>query len=82
MFEEFDKRIWGFFFVGCRLIYGLIEVVEYVVEWFVGLDLGNISYYVVLLNLYVKEGRWDDVERVRKLIDEKGMGKMIGYSIF
>ncbi|XP_021748769.1 pentatricopeptide repeat-containing protein DOT4, chloroplastic-like [Chenopodium quinoa] len=77
---EPDKRIWGSLLAGCRLTHVSITVVERVAEHLIRLDPEDISCYVVLSNFYAEEGRWDDVERVRKLIDDKGMEKMTGYS--
>ncbi|KAL2892218.1 hypothetical protein RDABS01_008127 [Bienertia sinuspersici] len=77
---EPDKRIWGSLLAGCSSSHGSIDVAERVVKQLIRLDPENTSCYVVLSNLYAEEGRWDDVERVRKLIDDKGMAKMTGYS--
>ncbi|KNA20071.1 hypothetical protein SOVF_055690 [Spinacia oleracea] len=77
---EPDKRIWGSLLAGCRETHGSIDVAERVAEQMIRLDPENTSCYVVLSNLYAEQGRWDDVERVRKLIDDTGMEKMTGHS--
>ncbi|KMT20483.1 hypothetical protein BVRB_1g004700 [Beta vulgaris subsp. vulgaris] len=79
---EPDKRIWGSLLAGCKSTHGSIDVAELVVQQLIRLDPKNTSYYVVLSNMYAEEGRWNDVEKVRKLIDEKGIAKMTGYSTF
>ncbi|CAL5381925.1 unnamed protein product [Camellia sinensis] len=76
---EPDNRIWGALLAGCRSICGSIEIAEFVVEQLVCLDPENTSYYVVLSNLYAEQCRWEDVERMRKLVDKKGLRKETGY---
>ncbi|KAL6323117.1 hypothetical protein AAG906_027385 [Vitis piasezkii] len=78
---EPDKRIWGALLAGCRSTHGSIEIAELVAERLIGLDPQNTSYYVILSNLYAEQGRWGDVERLRKLVDEKGLKKEMGYSM-
>ena len=78
---EPDKRIWGALLAGCRSAHGSIEIAELVAERLIGLAPQNTSYYVILSNLYAEQGRWEDVERLRKLVDEKGLKKETGYSM-
>ncbi|KAK9273090.1 hypothetical protein L1049_017897 [Liquidambar formosana] len=78
---EPDKRIWGALLAGCRLTPGSIEIAELVADRLVGLDPQNTSYYVILSNLYADQGRWGDVERLRKLLDERGLRKTVGCSM-
>lgn len=69
---EPDKLIWGAILAGCASTDGSIEIAEFAVERLCNLDSQNIvSYYMILLDLYAEEGRWDDVEKLRKLVDEK-----------
>lgn len=82
MAVEPDKRIWGSLLAGCRATRGSVEVAEQVAKRLIALDPNNCSYYVFLSNLYAQEGRWDDVKRVREMIDEKRTGKTKGYSTF
>ncbi|CAK9143329.1 unnamed protein product [Ilex paraguariensis] len=78
---EPDKRIWGSLLAGCRKTRGSIDIAELVAQQLIGLDPTNTSYYVILSNLYAEQGRWKDVEKLRKLLDEKGLKKEIGYSM-
>ncbi|KAI7994833.1 Pentatricopeptide repeat-containing protein [Camellia lanceoleosa] len=78
---EPDKRIWGALLAGCRSICGSIEIAEFVVEQLIRLDQENTSCYLVLSNLYAEQFRWEDVERMRKLVNKKGLRKETGYSI-
>ncbi|KAF5938982.1 hypothetical protein HYC85_023241 [Camellia sinensis] len=72
---EPDKRIWGALLAGCRSICGSIEIAEFVVEQLIRLDQENTSCYLVLSNLYAEQFRWEDVERMRKLVDKKRLRK-------
>ncbi|XP_022759996.1 pentatricopeptide repeat-containing protein At2g20540-like [Durio zibethinus] len=68
---EPDKRIWGALLAGCRLTHGPIEIVEFVVEQLATLDPQNsTNYYRILSDLYAEEGREEDAERLRRLVDE------------
>lgn len=78
---EPDKRIWGALLAGCRSTHGHVKIAELVAERLICLDPQNTSYYVILSNLYAEQGRWGDVERLRKLIDEKGLKKEMAYSM-
>ncbi|MBA0562891.1 hypothetical protein Golob_007911 [Gossypium lobatum] len=65
-----DKRIWGAILAGCRLTPGPIEIVEFVVEQLATLDPQNsTNYYTILSDLYASEGREEDVERTRRLVE-------------
>ncbi|XVF80067.1 hypothetical protein PTKIN_Ptkin15bG0040900 [Pterospermum kingtungense] len=68
---EPDKRIWGALLAGCRLGPCATEIVEFVVEKLATLDPQNsTNYYMILSDLYAEEGRGEDAERLRKLVDE------------
>ncbi|KAJ1289242.1 hypothetical protein BS78_02G149200 [Paspalum vaginatum] len=41
----------------------------------------EFSSYVLLSNIYAAEGRWDDVEKVRKVMKEKLVEKDVGMSL-
>ncbi|KAF8380231.1 hypothetical protein HHK36_027713 [Tetracentron sinense] len=78
---EPDTRVWGSLLTGCKLTCGAIEVAEFAAERLLSLDPKNTSYYVILSNLYAEHGLWNDVERLRSLVNEKGLRKTAGYSM-
>ncbi|KAL2904338.1 hypothetical protein RDABS01_003048 [Bienertia sinuspersici] len=45
------------------------------------LEPGNPVTFVVLSNIYAAMGRWNDVERIRNMIDIKRLEKCPGYSV-
>ncbi|KAL5859702.1 hypothetical protein ACOSQ4_000998 [Xanthoceras sorbifolium] len=77
---EPDKRIWGSLLAGCRSAFGSIETAEFVVERLSTLDPKNSTYYMILLDLYADEGRWEDVAKLRKLVDENESRKAFGLA--
>lgn len=54
---------------------------ENMVKNFFELDFENLVFLVVLFNMYVVMGRWKDVERIRNMLDVKGVEKYFGYSV-
>lgn len=44
------------------------------------LEPENPVPFVILSNLYARQGRWDNAERIRQTIDERGLEKLPGYS--
>lgn len=78
---EPDIRIWGALLAGCRRTSGSTEVAEIAAHRLIRLDPENTSYHVFLSNLYAEQSRWEDVERLRNLVQEKGLKKETGYSM-
>ncbi|KAE8676765.1 DNA mismatch repair protein PMS1-like [Hibiscus syriacus] len=76
---EPTKSIWGSLLTGCRS-HGNLELSEIAAKKLVELEPDNSAYYVVLSNLYSDMGRWDDAEKVRTLMKERGMRKGLGFS--
>ncbi|XP_073027319.1 pentatricopeptide repeat-containing protein DOT4, chloroplastic-like [Primulina eburnea] len=75
-----DKRIWGALLAGVQNTRGNIDILELVVEKLNSLDPENTSYLVVLSNLYAEHGRWEEVEKLRNMIDNKSLKKIMGYT--
>ncbi|KAG8389464.1 hypothetical protein BUALT_Bualt02G0232100 [Buddleja alternifolia] len=71
--------IWGALLAGCRAQANL-ELSEFAAWKLVELEPENCAYYVVLSNLYAEMGRWNDVEKVRELMKERGLKKDMGSS--
>lgn len=77
---EPDKRIWGALLAGVQNTRGNSDILELVVKKLNSLDPENTSYLVVLSNLYAEHGRWEEVEKLRNIIDNKSLKKIMGYS--
>ncbi|KAM7495885.1 hypothetical protein LguiA_020299 [Lonicera macranthoides] len=74
-----SRSIWGAFLNGCKA-HGNQELSEFAAWKLIELAPENSAYYVMLSNLYVEMGRWNDVEKVRRLMKERGLKKTLGYS--
>ncbi|KAF9604942.1 hypothetical protein IFM89_011309 [Coptis chinensis] len=70
-----SKTMWGAHLAGCKA-HGNLELSEYATWKLVELDPGN--GYVMLFNLYVEMGRWNEVEKVRRLMKYRGLEKDAG----
>ncbi|KAK6154201.1 hypothetical protein DH2020_013840 [Rehmannia glutinosa] len=71
--------IWGALLAGCRA-QANSELSETAAWKLVELEPHNCAYYVMLSNLYAEKGRWNDVEKVRKLMKDRGLKKDMGSS--
>ncbi|CAN0890295.1 Pentatricopeptide repeat-containing protein At1g04840 [Linum grandiflorum] len=76
-----DLVIWGALFCACRA-HKNIELAELSARKLLELEPKHPGSYVFLSNAYAAVGRWEDAERVRTLMLEKGVGKDPGWSYF
>ncbi|KAG1365654.1 pentatricopeptide repeat-containing protein [Cocos nucifera] len=72
--------VWRSLLSGCR-IYGNKEIGELAAEQILKLMPNNDGAHVLLSNIYAEDGRWEDAEKVRMKMEEKGVQKACGYSI-
>ncbi|KAA8535065.1 hypothetical protein F0562_030068 [Nyssa sinensis] len=72
-----DGAIWGSLLGACR-IHRKVELGEYVAKNLFELEPDNPGAYVLLSNIYAGAGRWDDVARIRTMLNDKGMKKVPG----
>ncbi|MCL7049079.1 hypothetical protein MKW94_024224 [Papaver nudicaule] len=75
-----DAGVLGALLGACK-IYGEIELGEEIGKRVIELEPHNSGRYVLLANLYANVGRWDDVARVRKLMNDRGVKKVPGFSV-
>eukprot|EP01018_Ginkgo_biloba_P008632 Gb_28758 [translate_table: standard] len=74
-----DVAVWGSLLGACR-VHTNIELGERVAECLFELEPENAAHYVMLSNIYAAASRWDDVEKVRKMMKEKRVKKVPGCS--
>jgi pentatricopeptide repeat protein len=74
-----DSSVWGSLLSACR-IHMNVELGEYAAERLFELDPTSVSPYVLLSNIYAAAGKWDDIEKVRKLMKTKVVEKKPGCS--
>ncbi|XP_058779184.1 pentatricopeptide repeat-containing protein At1g09190-like [Vicia villosa] len=74
-----NAALWGALLSAC-LSYGDREVAEIAAKELVHLEPKNSGNYVLLSNVYAEEGKWDEVEKVRVLMQGGGIKKVPGQS--
>ncbi|KZV44134.1 pentatricopeptide repeat-containing protein-like [Dorcoceras hygrometricum] len=74
-----DKFLWASLLGGCR-IHGNYELAEKVAETLFEIEPENAATYVTLANIYASSGKWSEVAKVRKLMDERRVVKKPGIS--
>ncbi|PON93074.1 DYW domain containing protein [Trema orientale] len=75
-----DAGVLGALLGACK-IHGNLKLGEEIGEQVIKLDPNNSGRYVLLANLYANAGRWDDVAKVRKLMNDRGVKKAPGFSM-
>ena len=74
-----DPAVWDPLLGACR-IHTNIDLGEPMAEHLFELDPKNFSTYVLLSNIYATTDRWDDIEKVRKMMKNRELKKKPGYS--
>ncbi|PON47652.1 Pentatricopeptide repeat [Parasponia andersonii] len=75
-----DGGVWGSLSSACikHSEYDMgVRVARHAVES----DPGNDGYYIMLSNMYSSSGRWDEAEKVRKMMKERGVDKGAGWTV-
>uniref|UniRef100_A0A2P2P2P8 Pentatricopeptide repeat-containing protein n=1 Tax=Rhizophora mucronata TaxID=61149 RepID=A0A2P2P2P8_RHIMU len=75
-----DVRIFGAFLHGCQL-HSRFDFGEVAIKRMLELHPDKACYYVLICNLYAKDGRWSNVKQVRELMRQRGLTKSPGYSL-
>ncbi|KAH7666598.1 Tetratricopeptide-like helical domain-containing protein [Dioscorea alata] len=73
-----NAAVWGALLGGCR-IHGNAKLGERVAKILLELEPENSGRYAVLLNIYAKVHRWDDVSKLRKLMKCRGIKTIPGF---
>ncbi|KAA8533810.1 hypothetical protein F0562_031327 [Nyssa sinensis] len=73
---EPDVFVWGALLGGCQM-HGNVELGEKVAWYLIDLEPLNHAFYVILCDIYIKAGRYDDVKRIRALMNDKGIKKAV-----
>eukprot|EP01018_Ginkgo_biloba_P031628 Gb_29020 [translate_table: standard] len=74
-----DAAVWGSLLGSCR-IHNNMELGEFVAERLFELEPTNAAPYVLLSNIYAAAGRWDGIEKVRKMMKDRSVRKPPGCS--
>lgn len=75
-----DASIWGSLLGACR-IHNNLDLAEKIADHLFQLDPEHAGYHVLLSNIYAAKSRWNDVEKVRKIMARRGANKVQGFSL-
>ncbi|KAK4337982.1 hypothetical protein RND71_042469 [Anisodus tanguticus] len=76
---EPDANVWGAFLGACR-IHGNLELAESVADRLYDLNPETVPFYILMKNIYAEAGRWEDVARLKLLLEEVEAEKVPGKS--
>ncbi|XP_068653433.1 pentatricopeptide repeat-containing protein At1g33350 [Aristolochia californica] len=74
-----DEVIWGSLLNGSR-IHGNMELAEFALQKLLEMHPDNAGYGRMLANIYCESGKWEDVDNVREMVEDKGGQKTPGCS--
>ncbi|KAK8953152.1 Pentatricopeptide repeat-containing protein [Platanthera guangdongensis] len=74
-----DEGFWGAILGACR-IHGDIVLAEKAAKNLLGLGPNNSGYYVLLSNICANAGKWEEVARVRQLMNGRSVKKNPGWT--
>ncbi|XP_020110455.1 pentatricopeptide repeat-containing protein At1g04840-like [Ananas comosus] len=76
---EPDFVVWGALFTACRA-HKNVEMSEFASNKLLELKPSHHGSYIFLSNMYAGAGRWEDVEKVRVSMKDRGVEKAPGWS--
>lgn len=71
--------IWQSLLAACR-VYGNIELGQQAAKCILALEQQDVTTYVQLSNIYAISGRWDNVNKMRRMMKDVGLKKNLGYN--
>lgn len=74
-----DETLWGSFLGACR-IHKNVEMAEKAAMFLLELQPQNPGHYILLSNIYANDGKWEEVAKVRNLMNQRGLKKVPGYT--
>ncbi|PIA32590.1 hypothetical protein AQUCO_04400052v1 [Aquilegia coerulea] len=77
---EAGSALWGALLSACKT-HSNYELGKIVGKRLIEMEPKDIGPYILLSNIYAMEGKWDDVEKVRKMMSENGLQKAAGSSV-
>ncbi|KAL3838795.1 hypothetical protein ACJIZ3_023386 [Penstemon smallii] len=80
MLVEPDCYVFGALMNACR-VYGNVDLGKVMADGFIERSLDHSGVHVLLSNIYASMNKWDDVEKVRKGMEERKVRKVTGYSL-
>ncbi|XP_015691437.1 pentatricopeptide repeat-containing protein At5g61800 [Oryza brachyantha] len=77
---EGDSYVWGGILAGCRM-HGNVDYAEVAAQHLLELNPEDGGVYSVMAGIYADASRWEDVARIRKLMDERIGKRNAGCSL-
>jgi pentatricopeptide repeat protein len=74
-----NSDVWGALLGACR-IHGNIELAQYAAGHLFELKPEHSGYYTLLINMYAEAGRWNEANKIRKLMKSRKVQKNPAYS--
>ncbi|GAB4824338.1 hypothetical protein Ancab_007226 [Ancistrocladus abbreviatus] len=74
-----DGDIWGSLLSACK-IHNEVEMAMRIARHAIESDQENDGYYVIVSNMFDSIGNWEEAERIRGLMKERGVRKCSGWS--
>lgn len=74
-----DRGIWGALLGACRM-HGRLDLAEFVARDLFESGYHDVTYYMLLTNMYGDVGRWQDAEALRKIMREMELKKVAACS--
>ncbi|KAG0606205.1 hypothetical protein M758_9G122200 [Ceratodon purpureus] len=74
-----DSRLWGALLGACQ-VHGNVELAERAAQKKFELDPTDNGVYVILSNIYASAGMWDEVAKMRNVMQDRGVVKKPGQS--
>ncbi|XP_023634014.1 pentatricopeptide repeat-containing protein At4g19220, mitochondrial [Capsella rubella] len=78
--EPQKAGVWGALLSACNY-HGDTKLGKEVAEVLFEMEPDNASYYISLSNTYVGLGGWEEAVRLRKIVEDKALKKLPGYSV-
>ncbi|MQM00953.1 hypothetical protein Taro_033701 [Colocasia esculenta] len=72
--------VWRTLLGACRL-HGNVQLAEHANKQLLRMNRDDSGDYILLSNTYAAMGKWDEVQKVRKLMDDRGVPKEAGRSL-
>ncbi|XP_058092110.1 pentatricopeptide repeat-containing protein At4g39952, mitochondrial-like [Magnolia sinica] len=74
-----DGGVWGALLSACS-IHDEVEMGERIAKPALETDPENDGHYILISNMYSSVGRWEEAERVRRMMKRRGVRKRAGWS--
>lgn len=75
-----DRGMWGALLGACRM-HGRLNIAEFVARDLFESGYHDVTYYMLLTNMYGDVGRWQDAEALRKVMRERELKKVPARSL-